>query len=601
MTLPVAFSVACHRPSAHLIDVTLKLAAPNPAGQKLRMPAWIPGSYMIRDYARHVVRLSASSSSGPLIVTRDDKSTWVVEPADGPLEVRYQVYAWDESVRGAHVATTHMYFNGPCIFLEPLDLDPSHIAVEIRRPDIPEAATWRLATSLRPRAVDARGFGHYQADDYQDLIDHPVDCGELDELAFSVCDIPHRFCVRGARAFDRDRLRGDIEKIAAAHHNLLGTPADLDRYVFLAMASADGYGGLEHLYGSSLAVSRGALPVSADAPPSAEYRSLLGLISHEYFHLWNVKRMRPAALTPYSLTDEVHTGLLWVFEGITSYYDDLALARAGVITEASYLEVLGQQITRVLRVPGRALQSLHDSSFDAWTKLYKRTENSINATVSYYTKGSLVALALDLTLRDSAGDLTLDHVMREAWRRYGETGEGMPERGLEALVVEMAGDEYQDFFDRYVHGTADPPLSELLATMGIDMHLRAATGANDKGGTSVADETRTPWLGVATAADGAGVRLEQVLSYSPAETAGLSAGDIVLAIDGYRATATGWQSLVGTFRSGERVRVSYFRGDTLAETEVVLGDAPLDTCYLVPSADPLPARRRQRWLSKASD
>ncbi|MEL7538895.1 MAG: PDZ domain-containing protein [Pseudomonadota bacterium] len=601
MTLPIEYCVACHRPSAHLVDVALTMEAPDPDGQQLRMPAWIPGSYMIRDYARHVVRISASCGSRALDVARVDKSTWLVEPCDGRLEVRYQVYAWDDSVRGAHVDTTHMYFNGPCVFLEALHVAPAHIGVEIRRPDTPLSARWQLATSMTPRAVDANGFGHYQADDYQDLIDHPVDCGALDDIAFSVREIPHRFCVRGARGFDRDRLRSDIEQICQAHHALLGTPSDLDRYVFLATASANGYGGLEHLYGSSLAISRGALPTDPNAPPSDGYRSLLGLISHEYFHLWNVKRMRPAVLRPYQLENEVHTGLLWVFEGITSYYDDLALVRSGVISERSYLELLAQQITRVWRVPGRNVQSLHESSFDAWTKLYKRNENSANVTVSYYTKGSLVALALDLELRGDGGGLTLDHIMREAWRRYGETGEGMPERGLESLVKEMAGEGYADFFDAYVHGTDDPPLAELLATMGIDMHLRQQAGADDRGGHSKLDSKVLPWLGVTTDKTSGGVVVKTVVSFSPAESAGLSAGDIVLALDGLRLTADSWQSLLESYRPGDRVKVSFFRGDELRDAELVLGDAPTDTCYLMPQIDPIAARRRERWLSAPAD
>lgn len=600
MSLPIAYSVACHRPSAHLLDVTLTIETPNPDGQRLRMPAWIPGSYMIRDYARHVVRLSASAGNEALAVTRDDKSTWRVAPCDGPLTVRYQVYAWDESVRGAHVANTHMYFNGTCVFLEALDIEPAQIAVEIRRPDIPEAAAWQLATSLRPRAVDANGFGHYQADDYQDLIDHPVDCGELDDIAFVVRDIPHRFCIRGARQYSRERLRQDVTKIAEAHHDLLGTPADLDRYVFLATATANGYGGLEHLYGSSLAISRSSLPAHEDGPPEDAYRTLLGLISHEYFHLWNVKRMRPAVLTPYQLEAEVHTGLLWVFEGITSYYDDLALVRSGVIDEASYLELLGKQITRVWRVPGRAVQSLADSSFDAWTKLYKRNENSPNATVSYYTKGSLVALALDLELRRAGNGMTLDHIMREAWRRYGETGSGMPERGLEALVAELTGTDMSEFFERYVHSTDDPPLQELLATMGIEMQLRQATGAGDMGGKA-ADGDAAPWLGVTANKAVDNVTVTSIVSFSPAESAGLSAGDQLIALDGLRLTAASWDTLINSYTVGDRARVSYFRGDVLSETDVVFGDAPTDTCYLQPSADPLTARRRQRWLSAPAD
>lgn len=641
------YRIAPTDPGAHLYEVRLRVAQPEAAGQRVRLPAWIPGSYMIRDYARHVVAMRAYSVGGErgrragraggdgeaLPLTKLDKSTWKAPPVEGAIEFVYEVYAWDLSVRGAHLDTTHAYFNGACVFVEALAQAEAPMEVEIAPPprvagagrshavgqgdegtagrspmqDDTQAAAarpgvgegWTVATSLTPVETDDAGYGRYRARDYAELIDHPVEIAALERGSFDVLGIPHRVAVRGARRFDMARLTRDMATVCAEHHRLLGAPGDLDRYQFLVIAQGEGYGGLEHRWSSSLICKRTDLPLADTEAGSDAYRKFLGLVSHEYFHLWNVTRMKPAAFTPHDLRAEAHTGLLWVFEGITSYYDDLALIRSGLIDAQSYLELVGRNVTTVWRTPGRFRQSLELSSFDAWTKLYQRDENAPNSIVSYYTKGALVALALDLRLRTETADVTLDGVMRECWRLYGESGRGMPERGLEAVAAKMSGLPLESFFERYVRGTDDPPLADLLARVGVRFHLRVAESGEDKGGKPADGKRRPrPWLGAKLAQNGQALGLESVLAGGPLERAGVAAGDELVALDGLRVTAGSLAELLGRYQPGNRVRLEVFRRDELASFEVELAEPPADTCYLViddKAAEEAQALRRA-WL-----
>ncbi len=597
----VRYTITPAEPDAHLYQATVTVADPDPAGQVFSMPAWIPGSYMIRDYARHIVSIEAEADGRPVALEKVDKTTWRAAPCRGALTVTTLVYAWDLSVRGAHLDATHAYFNGPCVFLAAEGREDRPVRLEVRPPPEGIGADWRLATAMRRVSGEDRGYGTFAAEDYDELIDHPFEIGDLTIGEFDVNGIPHAIAVRGARQFDLERLCRDMQWACAEHHRLLGAPEDLDRYVFLLYCMSDGYGGLEHRWSSSLVAKRSDLPRAGEERVSEGYRRFLGLVSHEYFHLWNVKRMKPAAFTPYDLAAESHTGLLWVFEGITSYYDDLALVRSGLVDAAGYFELLGQTITKVLRTPGRRLQSIEASSFDAWTKLYKQDENGPNSIVSYYTKGSLVALALDLKLRAETGGCNLDVVMRECWRRYGETGAGMPERGLEAVAEELSGLDLGEFFARYVRGTEDPPLADLLGAVGVGYHLRKPTGAGDAGGKPAANSQQPlPWMGGRLTPDGDRAKLAVVLSGSPLQRAGVAAGDELVALDGLRATASSLPVLLRGYRPGDTAELTVFRQDELITFPVTLEEAPADTCYLTlaEDADDDALARRREWLGR---
>ena len=361
----------------------------------------------------------------------------------------------------------------------------------------------------------------FAAANYDELIDHPVEMGPFDLVHFEAGGARHDIAVSGRHRGDLTRLAHDFQRMCRSQIDLFGGAPDsrapFDYYLFQLLAVGDGYGGLEHRASTSLIAKRDGLPRPGATGVGEDYRSLLGLASHEYFHAWNVKRIKPAAFLPYDLTRENFTRQLWAFEGITSYYDDLTLVRSGLISVDDYLEVVGRDITRLLRAPGRLKQSVADSSFDAWIKYYRRDENTPNAVVSYYVKGALIALSLDLTLR-RADAVTLDDVMRALWQRYGKAIVGVPEGGLESVASGLSGTDLSAFFERYVRGTAELPLAELFASFGIELTLRPAEGARDKGGRPGKSKSTRAWLGAVVAA-GAEPRLQHVLTDSPAERA----------------------------------------------------------------------------------
>ncbi len=580
------------RPEAHLFQVSLTVAEPTPEGQGLTLPAWIPGSYMIRDFARHIVSLEARAGDQPLDVAKIDKQTWQLPPVSGPVIVDYQVYAWDLSVRGAHLDTTHGYFNGPCVFLAAMGFEDQPCQVDIEAPEGAAYGTWKLATGLQRVSGPELGFGRFRADDYDALLDHPVEMGDFEHAEFEACGVPHQVVLSGRQRADMARLCRDLKPICEHHIKLFGEPAPMDRYVFMTLVT-NGYGGLEHRNSTSLMSPRTDLPLRTDGPDRVRdgYRSYLGLCSHEYFHTWNVKRIKPAAFTPFDLRGEVHTELLWAFEGITSYYDDLSLARTGLIKPESYLELLGQTITRVYRGEGRHKQTVTESSFDAWTRFYKQDENAPNAIVSYYAKGALIALALDLTLRRLTDDARgLDDLMRLLWQRYGQTGEGVPEQGIRPLAEEVAGADLGDFFRQALYSTEDLPLAELLAERGITLHWRAAEGHGDLGGKpggkpgagkpGAASGEAPVNLGVRVAADPAGARVQLAYEQGAAMAAGLSAGDLIIAVDGLKVDAANLDTVLAAYAEGERVEVHAFRRDELMRFSVTLAPSEATTAWL---------------------
>ena len=598
MSAKLHYRIRSKDQAAHLFEVSLTVDAPDPSGQVFAVPAWIPGSYMIRDYARHVVAIRAEAGGLAVDLKKFDKSSWQAEPVQHPLTIVADIYAHDPSVRGAHLDTTHAYFNGPCVFLAVAGQENAACELDILPPDGRAGSDWRVATSMRRKGAEQYGFGLYVAENYAELIDHPFEIGDLLIGEFEVNGIPHAIAIRGHARVDMARLCHDLQRVCTQQMELLGAPDDLDRYMFLLDAPGSGYGGLEHRWSSSLVCARDKLPNDMDTEISDGYRTFLGLVSHEYFHLWNVKRMKPAVFTPYDLSEETHTGLLWVFEGITSYYDDLALVRSFLISPQSYLELLGETVTRVLRGAGRLRQSVEDSSFDAWTKFYKQDANASNAIVSYYAKGSLIALALDLKLRsESDGNVSLDNVMAACWSRWGQTGEGMPERGLEQICSEVSGLDLADFFDAAIRGTAELPLEALLSGVGVDYCLRRRSNRKDKGGKP-SKKNPGPWLG-ATLAEKNGKSVFTVIQNGgPAEIAGIAPGDVAVALDGLSLTAANCDRRLRTFRDGDSLSLVVFRDDELITTSVRLVDAPADTCYLQLSEDVDEATiaRRDAWL-----
>ena len=591
MSCPVHYTIQAIQPAAHLFEVTLRIAEPDPAGQVFSLPAWIPGSYMIREFAKNIVTLSAQAGGKVLTVSKSDKHTWHL-PAGvkEPVTLRYTVYAWDLSVRTAHLDATHGFFNGTSVFLCAHGCEDQPQLVDIRPPHGLEEAGWRIATSLSVAegengAAEPYGFGLYRAENYDELIDHPVEMGTFTLAEFDACGVPHAVAITGRHDCDLPRLVEDLKPICENQIHLFGEPAPMDRYVFLVMAVGDGYGGLEHRASTALLCSRADLPYPGMEAQSDGYRQFLGLCSHEYFHTWNVKRIKPAAFVPYDLSREGYTRLLWAFEGFTSYYDDLVLIRSGRITVQDYLKLLSKTINQVHKGSGRQKQSVAESSFEAWTKYYRQDENSPNAIVSYYTKGSLVALLLDLRLRaDSKGKRSLDDLMRALWLRHGQTGVGVAEDGLYALAAEIGGVAVGRWLQELVEGTGELPLETWLKRFGVSLAWEAASSA--------------PGIGVRTTTEAEGVKIANVFDGGSAQAAGLSAGDVIIACDGLKVTSGNFDKLLARRVAGDSAEIHAFRRDELMCFEVPLQAAPADTAKLewVARVSKTAEAQRKAWL-----
>ncbi|RQP21589.1 M61 family metallopeptidase [Piscinibacter terrae] len=502
--------------NAHLFRVMLTI--PNPAERQiLSLPVWIPGSYLVREFSRHVSELKATQAGNPVALDQLDKATWEATcSGKAPLVLRYLVYAFDTSVRTAFLNAQRGFFNGTslCLRAEGRE-DEAH---EIELVQMPEG--WEVATGMGAVTVDALGRGTYRSADYDELVDHPFELGRFWRGRFEACGVPHEFVVAGAFPdFDGERLVADSKTICEAAikfwHGSEKPP--FDRYVFMLNAVDEGYGGLEHRASTALIDARRNLPQKGKAELTDGYVTLMGLISHEYFHTWNVKRLKPREFAPYDFTRENYTELLWFFEGFTSYYDDLLLVRAGLIDEGRYLKLVAKTISGVADTPGRKVQSVAQASFDAWVKYYRTDENTPNATISYYTKGSLVALALDLTLRSHQGNL--DEVMRGLWAR--SDGGPISEADIRDVLREVGGRSFDEEMQAFVHGTGDLPLQSLLERVGVQWQSQAPT-VPQRLGLRVNESALT------------GVRISHVLRGGAAERAGASVGDEVLAVDDWR-------------------------------------------------------------------
>lgn len=612
----VRYRIQPKNPAAHLFEVTVTVSRPDPAGQRFLLPVWIPGSYMIREFARHIVSLSATANGQPLACSKIDKATWQCAPTAHAIEIKYEVYAWDLSVRAAHLDETHGFFNGSNVFLLPLGHENARCEIVILPPEGERYANWQIATAMQQTQALARPagqkspenrtnagvsssralqFGTFTAANYDELIDHPVEMGTFTHATFDACGVTHHIAITGRHRADMTRLCADLKKICEAQIKLFEpqtAEAPMREYWFLVMAVGDGYGGLEHRASTALLCNRDDLPLAGEKKVVNGYRRFLGLASHEYFHTWNVKRIKPAAFIPYDLSQENYTRQLWFFEGFTSYYDDLMLSRAGVIDALSYLELIAENLGRVHAQAGRLKQSVADSSFDAWVKYYRQDENSPNAIVSYYQKGSIVALALDLTIRQqTANEKSLDDVMRALWEEFGKTGRGVPEGELEKIASRVSGLDLGDFFARAVYGTGDLDLVPLFDAMAVDLQWRVP-------GQTRSEDPAPATLGAKVGADANGdARLLQVFDGGAAQAAGLSAGDVVIALDGLRVTGATLERRIRSYAVGSRVTFTVFRRDELMSSDVTLQPLGAQLCSLTMRDVPIDAKgRRNAWL-----
>ena len=552
----------------HLVHVTLRFLA-NPT-QVLSLPTWIPGSYLIREFAKHIEAVKAYDEDGrQLNISKFEKNKWRLYNTDHELiTVEYDVYAYDLSVRGAYVDQTRLYVNPACVCLGLQDQEQAPIELEIFLPD--ELKHFQIATGLVSKSL-VKGRYTLKAENYAQLIDAPFELADQTRFSFEANGIPHEFVVSGQHAMNAERMKQDIEKICSTEISMFGS-APFSDYTFMTMATGNSYGGLEHPNSTSLISPRDDLPkVDEPTEPSADYQRFLGLCSHEYFHSWLVKFIRPENFANYDLDQEGYTSLLWIFEGFTSYYDDLILYRSGVISQESYLKLLKSQIDRYLQNPGRFIQSVSESSFDAWIKFYRQDENSNNAGTSYYNKGCLVALCLDLGLRLRGS--SLDALMRRLYEN-SQKGIQVNERTIFDLCKELTGDDWTEQINHLINTTDELPLDQLFPEFGLSYSLK-----NDK----------TLPFGLKVVEKPEGLVIQQARRDGAGVVAGLSANDVIVAIDGLKAS----EKLLEKYAKHKATFTVYaFRRDEFMQFELQGGEINLTTVEL----NVVDQAQAEKWL-----
>ena len=558
---------------AHIFALELTINNPNPLGQVLSLPNWIPGSYLIRDFAKNIITIKASSCGNDVAIKKLDKNHWITHPCNDSLVISYEVYAFDLSVRSAYLDIDRAFFNGTSVFLLPLGLEDKGCSLLV---DF--ANNWQIATGL-----NLESNNKYIASNYSELIDHPFEAADLTSLNFDIQNVKHTMAISGVHSVDIKRLKNDLEKICNYHVDFFHD-MPFDKYLFLTLVRANAYGGLEHRNSSSLICSRKDLPLVKDVGVSKDYAKFLSLCSHEYFHAWWIKTIKPASFHNLDLGRENYTEQLWIYEGFTSYYDELSLLRSGLISLEAYLDLFAQTLTRVQKSKGRLLQSLADSSYDAWTKFYQQDENAPNAIVSYYTKGALLAFVLDIEIRRVTSDRkSLDDVVKYIWNNYQKSG--TENNTVQQVVNDITGSDFSDFFDKYLYNTNDLPLDNAFAYIGINCKF-----------TNKKDDASN--FGITYKNENNKAVITQIFNDTSAHTSGLYVGDKIEAINDKNIDFKDLGKTINNFSSGEKLKFSIFRDEILRVVEVDFYISNNTFAILTPieSMNEQTKTRQEKWI-----
>ncbi|HWQ33212.1 MAG TPA: PDZ domain-containing protein [Blastocatellia bacterium] len=584
--LRLEYTLSFPQPHTHLYEVTLAVGNVTTPQLELSLPVWTPGSYLVREYARHVQDFAARDEAGQsLRWNKTDKSTWRITAgiSDGKprtVRVSYRVYANELFTQTSHLDASHAYFNGASLFMYvPSAKDQPH-RLKIVAPE-----GWRVTT---PLALAPEADGFYTAPNYDVLVDSPTEIGTHKLLEFTVRNKPHRVAIWGAYEFDDNRLKEDLAKIVEQGAQLFGG-LPYEHYTFIVHVQPGIGGGTEHL-NSNVSQTRPEVFKTARG-----YKGFLGLESHEYFHLWNVKRIRPLALGPFDYQRENYTHNLWLSEGVTSYYGEQLLRRAGLITTDDYLEGIANLIMGYERQPGRFEQSAETASFNAWIKHYRPDENSVNTTLSYYTRGEMLGWLLDFEIRTRTGGAkSLDDVMRLLLENYGLPKPGFTDAELKAAFEKIAGADLSDFFNRYVSGTEDPDFNHYFQLAGLQL-TRAwqpspYLGRDDKPG----------WLGFATREGIDRVTIASVLAGTPAYTSGLNANDEIVAMNGLKIDRSNVRERLAMLRAGDEVSLTIFRREKLMTFSLKAAVKPYDLYRItrVKEMNPQQLALYEAWLKQ---
>lgn len=594
----ISFTVSMSRPHTHLfdVDVAIKRAANGPPEELLIMPVWTPGSYLVREFERHVQDFAAADARGQQLKwEKTNKNTWrILTNGARDWHATYRVYANELSVRTSELNSAHAFWNNANLLMYLEGFLKSPATVRVIAPDV-----WKVATGL-PGVPGQRNT--FRAESFDVLYDSPFEVSNFKTLVFNVKGIPHRIVIDGEGNYDPAALRRDVQKIVETQVELMGGEIPYRDYTFILHLRANTGGGLEHLNSTALGYQRFGFRIqtgeraTSSAPnpneaPERDYRGFLSLVSHEFFHLWNVKRIRPDALGPFDYTQENYTKLLWVAEGITDYYADLALRRAGLITQAEFLAGTARSFQSMQGTPGRLVQSAEESSFDSWIKYYRQDENSVNSQVSYYDKGAILGLLLDLEIRKrSSGAKSLDDVMRYLFTEFFKKNRNYTPVDFQKACEMMAGASLADFFSKYVRGKDELDYNAALDAAGLRLETSAAAGSN-----TAADRI---FFGADLVEEDQKLMVRQVYAGSPAYDQGLNAGDQIVALDNMRVTRNFFNARLAEKKPGDLVNLTIFRFDDLSTLLIKLGARREGTYRIVPIPTQTELQKRilREWL-----
>lgn len=568
----ISYTVSMSKPWTHMLEVEMRVKHPYPAEKTdLVMPVWTPGSYLIREYERHVMDFAAKDAAGnPLAWQKTNKNTWqVASKTSSEVVATYRVYANELTVRTNELNDQHAFWNNSATLMYPDGYLKASSTVRV----VPYG-NWKIATGLPKVEGQTNTF---KAENFDILYDSPFDVSDFKEISFEARGVPHRIVMCGEGNYDLQVLQRDFKKIVEATAELFG---DIPYKDYTFITNLRGGGGLEHLNSTALQANRFAFK------PQSRYQGYLGLVSHEFFHAWNVKRIKPDALGPFDYTKENYTKLLWVAEGGTDYYSNIVLVRAGLMTDKELLAEIASGINSLQNRPGRFQTSVEEASFDAWIKYYRQDENAINNQISYYEKGLLVSGFLDVEIRKATGGAkSLDDVMRYLYNEFYKKGHNYNPENFQKAAEFIAGKSLDDFFRKYVRGREEINYNEIFNGIGLQLD-------------TVPLSVEQPFLGADTTQQGERLMISTIATGTPAFEQGLNTGDQILAVDGIRANQGFLQAAIADKKPGDKIRLTVFRFDEMRTFEITLGGKTPVLYRLTPVKNPSDEQKRlyQDWL-----
>jgi len=577
----IAFTIGMSRPHTHLfeIDIRVKHTASAPAQTTLIMPVWTPGSYLIREFERNVQDFAAKDATGQTLKWEKlNKNSWRVNTnTAAEWHATYRVYANEPTVRTSELNSTHAFWNNANLLMYPDGALKNSSTVQVIAPDV-----WKVATGL-PIAPGPKNT--FLAENFDVLYDSPFEASAFKTIVFNVKSIPHRIVIDGEGNYDPERVRRDVQKIVETEVEIMGGEVPYKNYTFFLHLRQNGGGGLEHLNSTALGYPRFGFRTergdrATSSGPNApqvdrDYRGFLSLVAHEFFHLWNVKRIRPDALGPFDYSNENYTKMLWVAEGITDYYADLALRRANLISDRDFLSATARSFQSLQNTPGRLEQSVEESSYDSWIKYYRPDENSINSQISYYDKGAILGLLLDLEIRKrSSGAKSLDDVMRYLLNEFYKKDRNYGSADFQKACELMAGSSLEEFFNKYVHGISELDYNASLDAAGLQLD----TGSVVENGKQL----ERVYFGADTVWENDRLIVRRVYAGSPAYDQGVNTGDQIVALNNMRVTKEFFDARMAEKKPGELINLTIFRSDDLSTLLIKLGGRTDGVFRIVP-------------------